>query len=964
MKRLEKALIIVLLLLAIVLGTGTGILISSFEDTTDIASLEDFKPEIPSKIYDRHGNLISEIFTVKREPVTFEKLPTYLINALLAIEDDQFYSHRGINVKRVFGAFLANLRTGRISQGASTITMQLARTLFTGREKTYTRKIKESWLSLKIEKKYSKNEILTLYFNQIYFGHGAYGIEAASQFYFNKHVKDLSLAECAMLAGLPQSPNRLSPLKNPQLARKRQELVLEAMIRNKMISPAEAYNSFQDFWVNFRLQMRSPSQSVYKLAENKAPHFVEYIRQKLEALYGSKRIYTDGLKVYTSLDLAQQELAEKYLKEGLDRQNEIYSATMNIVKDTLDKKYLDSLDMLSLVFNLKKIDIGASKNEERVMNYLTDNVIAPLDMLSFLFEARNINRVIETAYLFGERAGEFQQVEGALIALEPKTGYITAMVGGSAFAQDNQINRAVQIRRQTGSGFKPYIYTAAIDTKVFTTASIILDSPVVFYDGDTEWIPDNYGGIYQGKVRLREALRRSINVVTAKIVDRLGVDTVIKYSSRIIGIDRSEDISERFPKVYSIALGVVELSPLEQARAFATFANRGREVVPIDILYVLDRDGNLINNFEADLRRKQMAQGEKQIIPETTNYVTIDMLRDVMRPGGTGWRAARENEFDKPAAGKTGTTQNWKDAWFTGFTPDLVASVWVGFDRNSISLGRGQAGGVVAAPIWAKFMRDALRDVSPSWYTRPDGVYRVNICRQSGLLPTKDCSNTITELFLEGTLPTEYCTDCKEGRTKDERFNIDIFNRKKTSPSRSTRQPSEQTEIPEDFGIDSSYYDFDLGGMQDTQNEFSPVPEMDEESASWSDELEGVFEDDVSGEGGLSELQEGDEARESGGLKESSGLKESDGLEGSGGPEEFSEFKNSEDLTVSDLPSEATTSSKTAEKQSEISNDSEDNDRTVPSTQRTGSEESEPAGKEDHIGESTTSSVDEHTGVE
>jgi penicillin-binding protein 1A len=211
LKRLEKALIIVLLLLAIVLGTGTGILISSFEDTTDIASLEDFKPEIPSKIYDRHGNLISEIFTVKREPITFEKLPTYLINALLAIEDDQFYSHHGINVKRVFGAFLVNLRTGRISQGASTITMQLARTLFTGREKTYTRKIKESWLSLKIEKKYSKNEILTLYFNQIYFGHGAYGIEAASQFYFNKHVEDLSLAECAMLAGLPQSPNRLSP---------------------------------------------------------------------------------------------------------------------------------------------------------------------------------------------------------------------------------------------------------------------------------------------------------------------------------------------------------------------------------------------------------------------------------------------------------------------------------------------------------------------------------------------------------------------------------------------------------------------------------------------------------------------------------------------------------------------------------------------------------------------------------
>jgi len=860
LKRLERALIIILLLLAIVLGTGTGVLISSFEDTTDIASLEDFKPEIPSKIYDRNGILISEIFTVKREPITFEKLPKDLINALLAIEDDQFYSHRGINIKRGFGALLVNIKTRKITQGASTITMQLARTLFTGRERTYTRKLKEIWLSLKIEKKYSKNEILTLYFNQIYFGHGAYGIEAASQFYFSKHVSDLTLAECALLAGLPQSPNRLSPLKNPQLARKRQELVLEAMVRNKMIIPKEAYNSFQDFWVNFRLQMRSPSQSVYKLTENRAPHFVEYVRQKLEKLYGSKRIYTDGLKVYTSLDLTQQELAEKYLREGLERQNEIYSKTTNLVRDNLDMRLLDPLDMLSLVFNLETIDIGASKNEERVMNYLGESVIAPLDMFSFLFDASHINRIIETAYMYGKQAGEFQKVEGALISLEPKTGYITAMVGGSAFSQDNQINRAVQIRRQTGSGFKPYIYTAAIDTKVFTTASLILDSPVVFYDGENEWIPDNYGGKYQGKVRLREALRRSINVVTAKIVDRLGVDTVIKYSSNIIGVDESKEITERFPKVYSIALGVVELSPFEQARAFASFANRGKEVIPIDILYVLDRDGNLIDNFEADLRKKQMAQGEKQVIPESTNYIMIDMLRDVLRPGGTGWRAARENEFDKPAAGKTGTTQNWKDAWFTGFTPDLVTSVWVGFDRNSISLGRGQAGGIVAAPIWAKFMRDALQDKPSSWYNRPDGVYRVKICKESGLLPTKQCNDTITELFLEGTLPTEYCYECKGG-VKDKTFNVDIFKRKKQS---SSSDRSRQTETPEDFGIDSSYYDFDLGEIQEetttpgAENEYEEIGPLEVEQEE--EFIEGPAGEEFSEVGGGDSVSLSDEA--------------------------------------------------------------------------------------------------------
>lgn len=828
LRKLEKALIIILLFLAIVFGTGMGILVSSFEDTTDIDSLEDFKPEIPSKIFDRNGNLISELFTVKREPVTFEKLPKNLVNALLAIEDIQFFSHRGIHVKRVFGALLVNIKTGKPSQGASTITMQLARTLFTGREKTIVRKLKETWLALKIEKKYSKNEILTLYFNQIYFGHGAYGIEAATQFYFNKHVEDLTLAECALLAGLPQSPNRLSPIKNPQLARRRQELVLESMIQNKMITSEEAYNSFQDFWVNFRLLMRSPSQSVHLMAENRAPHFIEYVRQKLEKLYGSKRIYTDGLKVYTSLDLTQQVLAEKYLREGLNRQNLIYNNTMNMVRENLDKKILDSLDMLSLLFDLDTLDIGSHKNEERILSYLDEHLIAPLDMLSFLFDADHINRVIESSYRIDKSAGEFQKVEGALLAMEPKTGYITAMVGGSDFTEDNQFNRAIQIRRQTGSGFKPYIYTAAIDTKIFNPASIIVDSPVVFYDGDEEYIPDNYGGLYHGKVRLREALRRSINIVTAKIVDRLGVETVVKYASSILGITDPSEIEERFPKVYSIALGVVELSPYEQAKGFATFANQGQEVTPIAVLYVLDRDGNLIDNFEADLRKEQMSKGVRQIIPETTNFIVLDMLRDVMRPGGTGYRAAIQNEFTRPAAGKTGTTQNWKDAWFSGFTPDLVASVWVGFDRNSISLGRGQAGGIVAGPIWAQFMRDALKDISPSWYSRPKGVYSVKVCRESGLLPTKYCTNTITEYFLDGTIPTEYCYECRGGK-KEESFNVEIFQRKKTSSKgdSDSRSKNKILNIEEEevspYEEESLFYDLDEtgdGAMSDTGEAF------------------------------------------------------------------------------------------------------------------------------------------------
>jgi penicillin-binding protein 1A len=848
LRKLEKILIAALIVLSVAFGAGMGLMVSTFEDKSDIFKLENFRPEIPTKIFDRNGNLISELFIYKREPVPFEKLPRNLINALLAIEDVNFYSHRGINLKRVFGALMANIRTGRRGQGASTITMQLARTLFTGREKTYTRKLKEIWLSLKIEKRYSKNEILTLYFNQIYFGHGAYGIEAASQFYFDKPVNDLTLAECAMLAGLPQSPNRLSPLKNPTNARNRQELVLENMVRQKMVSSKEAYDSFQDFWVNFRLHMRSPSQSVYKLAENKAPHFVEYVRQKLEKLYGSERMYTDGLKVYTTLDLQQQALAEKYLAEGLERQNEIYKATSTMVKENVDKRLLDALDLLSIVFDLN-VDISSRKNQERVTNFLNKNVIAPLDMLSFLFGSNAVNRVITSSYTIDKNEGVFQTVEGAFIALEPKTGFVTAMVGGSTFSEENQINRSVQIRRQTGSGFKPFIYTAAIDTKIFTPASIIVDSPVVFFDGEREWIPDNYGGSYRGKVRLREALRRSINVVTAKIVDRIGIDTAVRYAANILGFRDPDEIAERFPKVYSIALGVVELSPFEMAKGFATFANRGKEVTPLSILYVLDRDGNMVDNFEAELRKKQLREddGQRRVISEQTNYIMTDMLRDVLRPGGTAYAAARDAGFDKIAAGKTGTTQNWKDAWFTGFTTDLVASVWMGFDRNSISLGRGQAGGVVVAPVWAKFMRDVTQDKPESWFSMPKGVYAVRVCKVSGLLPTKACAATITELFLEGTIPTEYCRDCDGGGDKS--VNVEIFKRKK-QPSDSSgalrrRRPGAQTPAPGagvvEGGMEEEIDGYipgsgssgsgDGGGLEAVPEDFTPEDRVPEEFA-------------------------------------------------------------------------------------------------------------------------------------
>jgi penicillin-binding protein 1A len=773
-KRIERVIVVSLLLLSAGIGAGLGVLLAALQDTADIRKLEHFTPEVPSRIYDRNGRLISTLFTVHRAPVTFSRIPRHLINAVLAIEDARFYEHHGVDFHRVLGALWANIKAGHIVQGASTITMQLARTLFTGREKTYARKIKETWLALKIEKRYAKNRILTLYFNQIYFGHGAYGIQSASRFYFNKPVEELTLAECALLAGLPKAPNVLSPLRNPGLARKRQELVLERMVSLGMVSSEEAYDSFQDFWVGYRMQLRSPSQSVYQLATNRAPHFTEHVRRKLEPVLGAKRLYTGGLKIYTSLDLKQQELARTCLSRGLRRQDRVHRELTEKINRALDSRYLDALDMLSLCFGINGLPIGRYKVRDRVYEHLNERFIAPLGMLTTLFGFKHVNRVVESAYLLEKKAGKLERAEGALIALEPGTGYITAMVGGSSFSTENQLNRAVQIRRPTGSGFKPYIYTAAIDTKMFTPAAVITDAPAVFFDGHQRWIPDNYSGTYRGPVRLREALRKSINVVTAKVVDRLGFDTVIAYASKIIGITGPREIEERFPPVHSLALGVVELSPCEQARGFATFANRGVSVDPIAVLYVLDRDGNLIRNFEAELRKEQVEQNRRVLSPQTS-FIITDMLRDVLRPGGTGWRAAHHNGFDRPAAGKTGTTQNWKDAWFTGFTPDLVASVWVGYDRYSVSLGRGRAGGVVAGPIWARFMRGALEDREPSWYDRPPGVLTARICRGSGLLPTPDYARVMTEYFLPGTVPTRYCAVC--GSPAHESFNPEVFRR-------------------------------------------------------------------------------------------------------------------------------------------------------------------------------------------
>ncbi len=635
---LRIAVITLLVVIGTFLGVVGGVLVFWYRSLPDVSLLKRYEPSLTTHIYDCKGVVIANLFEENRIWVPLDKVPKNLIYAVLASEDSEFYYHEGINVRGILRALWSNLKSGKIVEGGSTITQQLAKNLFLTPSKTLERKIKEMMLAFKIENSYSKDEILELYLNEIYLGHGAYGVQAAAKTYFGKNVWELSTAECALLAALIKAPEIYSPYRNLDRALSRMRYVIRRMELLGYISKEEAEKALSENLI---------FSGTKEIRDWKAPYFVSFVLKKLLEDYGAKQVYRGGLRVYTTLDLDLQAYAEEAISK------------------------------------------------------------AP--------------------------------AEAALVALDPKTGFIKAMVGGKDFKR-SQFNRAVQARRQPGSSFKAIVYTAAFENG-FTESTLVEDSPIEFPNG---WKPVNYDGKFHGWVTLREAFEFSYNVVAVKVAQEIKPRTIIDYAKKM-GIESS------LPNDLSIALGSASVTPLEMAVAYACIANGGYRVKPIAILEVRDKDGKLLEKNSPTFERA---------IKEETAYLMVDMMRHVVTRG-TGVRA----RLNRPCGGKTGTTDNFIDAWFVGFTPDLVAAVYIGND-DCTPLGKNEAtGGRIAAPIWKDFMEKALKNVPPSDFPIPENITFVKVCAQSGKLPTFSCPNVIEQAFIRGTEPMESCDIHGGGRS-------------------------------------------------------------------------------------------------------------------------------------------------------------------------------------------------------
>jgi len=759
------------ILFVIVIGIALGLSLAMTANIRNQENFIEFAPALPTRILDINGELVTEFASdEKRELVALSELPRHLIHAVLAREDPDFYNHRGFSIRAIARAAWGQL-TNRGLGGGSTITQQVAGWLYTDRtEKTIKRKIKELWWAFQMERRYTKNEILEIYLNYMPMGPGTYGVETASKYFFGRSAKDVSLAEAAVLAVLLSGPNRFDPLRNPNLAMNRQHFVLERMIEFGYADKDEAEASYSHFWENF--DYTRPALSAYLTREDKAPWFSEYVRRELDVLmYGTRDYYRDGYVVHTTLDLRHQEAAEKFMAEGLERANRefIRSRGRSIVQ--AERTYIPIVDLLTLSFDLTDIRAAASgQNETRAMSRYTRTINPVIDMAAITFGIPELKDITGLGFAQMRANAERNVVEGALISIENDTGYITAIVGGSKFDESNQLIRATQGNIQPGSSFKPLYYSAAIDSRKYTAATMIYDVPMVFHNEDgTPYIPLNFRGEWKGSTLFYNALAQSMNVPSLKILDTIGFDATIDRSAALLDITGSAQIRRTFPRVYPLGLGIISSSPLKMARAYAVFANQGRAVTPIAIRSIEDRNGRVVFDIEREVRQKHRSMGNNiQVVSPQNAYIMTKIMEKVVDEGslsiGAGWGSKftyrdENGSYKLPVAGKTGTTQNWADAWVVGYSPYYTTAVWFGFDRPGNSLGVELTGATLAGPVWGDFFREIHRGLPRRGFTRPSsGIIDVSVCTKSGLLRTSACNEgEVTLPFLEGTQPSQYC---------------------------------------------------------------------------------------------------------------------------------------------------------------------------------------------------------------
>lgn len=729
----------------------------------DFSQLSEYKPPLITRVYDRNGEIVAEYANERRIWVSIHEIPKPLIDSFLAAEDTHFYEHGGYDLKAMIRAALVNVMTHR-TQGGSTITQQVAKTYLLSSERTYTRKIKELILSWRIEKMYTKNEILELYLNRIYLGNGSYGVAAAAQTYFSKTLAELTLPERAMIAGMPQAPSRYNPVRNPSAAKARRDIVIRRLQAEGFITKDEA-----DAGITAPLGLNI---SPLKQGED-APHFAEYIRQMVLKEYGEKALYQDGLSVYTTLDLPTQRRAEDAVYNGLrdyDRRRG-WRGPLEHVKtldgwqkriDELAKTYAHSWRIgepaVVLKVSADSARVGLSDEREGMVARSTARWTGKGALNSFL-KVGDI--VMVKAVGKDGKAYSLEQlpnVQGALVAMDVRTGDVLAMVGG--LGEGVGFNRAIMARRQVGSSFKPFAYAAAIE-KGYTPASTVLDAPLVFNNADgSEWKPHNYDKKFTGPTTLRQGLEQSRNLMTVRLAQDIGLRDVAEVSRRV-GL-KGLPITD-----LSVVLGSINYTLMEMTSAYSVFPRGGRYIEPTYLRRVQDSKG--VTLFRAHPAcEKCLAQlgaspdenpvlphlGGKDAIDPQTAYLMTNILQGVVLRG-TGHGLA---SLGRPLGGKTGTTNDYVDAWFVGFSPSLAVGVWVGFDSPK-SLGYGETGGRAALPIWKSFAEAQFKGTPIEGFSVPQGIEFVRIDAKSGLLPGVNSAKIITEAFKEGTAPTETTAD-------------------------------------------------------------------------------------------------------------------------------------------------------------------------------------------------------------
>jgi len=697
-----RVVLALLFLVAALVGATIGLLFVYSTDLPQVEQLEHFRPSSTTELYDDQGRIIGSFALQRRVVASYNDYPPVLRDALISIEDKDFYRHWGVNVWRIAGAAYRDIESGGKVQGASTLTMQLARNLFLSPDRSFHRKIQEALLAVQIERRFTKAQIFTLYANQIYLGHGAYGFEAASEYYFSKPARQLRLEEAALLAGLPKSPSYYSPINHPDHALKRRNLVINSMLEDGKMTTQRA-DEARNKPLELKLQHDPGSL---------APNFVEEIRRYLEAKYGSGQVHQGGLRVYTALDMDLQRAANRAVLDGLatyERRHGWKGHLENMLRSNATlatyqhPDWEDEPEPSSYIHALVT-SVAPGSAQIRFGRY-----IASLAQSDVAWTGRKIAAILKSGDIvyvkivsLGARGRSRVSLEqdsgaqGALIAIDNASGEIKAMVGGRDFNL-SKFNRATQALRQVGSSFKPYVYTAAIDQGA-NPDDTVLDVPVTFQTPSGPYIPHNYDEKFEGVITLRRALAQSRNIPALKLADGLGIKSVIDYAHRF-------GITSNIPPYLPVALGAAEITLLEQTSAFSVFPNDGVRITPRYITKVTDYEGRVLEEDFPDV---------KDVIGSRTARIVTAMLREVVLHG----TAVAARSMQIPIAGKTGTTNDFTDAWFIGFSPSITCGVWMGYDEKR-TLGAKETGAHAALPIWMDFMRTAMAGKEPGEFQPP-----------------------------------------------------------------------------------------------------------------------------------------------------------------------------------------------------------------------------------------------------